>query len=533
MDRGYDRDRDYRDYRRRGSPPDRRGGYDDRDRERDGRGGGRGYTDEYDRGGRRGGGGYSDRRRSYDEPRDRDRDRGGRDSGRMRIKSFKEFVMDEPADVDPAEYVARYAQYKAGFADQLREQWFDEHRHEEWMRDRFDPARLAEKLEARNTEAKERAEAVRLEAESGELDVGVAFGGGGGSADDGASGGAEQQEAKVARAAAWAPARMEHDLSRCTELMRRMDGEKGIAFDAGETVLDAAVTAHTTEERLDVALVYLWRVHGVDYYGGSQPEGLECATPESRHLRRAEDRAAMEALAGDSDAAAAAEAAFRQWEATVDETWEARLTEGDAAEALVGTKEVEAEVEAWIKDQVTVESEGQKYGCKLSQKKFIAPEFVVKHVRNKHAHRVDEARADARDRLYKRNFLRLGADEVPELQRPAVPPADGPGGGAPPMGGPGMAPMGGGGPFRPGGAPMGGMPPPGMGMPPFGGRGGGRGGRGMGRGMPFGGRGPMPPLMPPPQSSRKLTSYVDLDAGAGNAGMSLDYGAPEDISDFL
>ena len=43
----------------------------------------------------------------------------------------------------------------------------------------------------------------------------------------------------------------------------------------------------------------------------------------------------------------------------------------------------------------------------------------------------------------------------------------------------------------------------------------------------------MPPLMPPPQSSRKLTSYVDLDAGAGNAGMSLDYGAPEDISDFL
>ena len=129
----------------------------------------------------------------------------------------------------------------------------------------------------------------------------------------------------------------------------------------------------------------------------------------------------MEALAGDSDAAAAAEAAFRQWEATVDETWEARLTEGDAAEALVGTKEVEAEVEAWIKDQVTVER-GLKYGCKLSQKKFIAPEFV-KHVRNKHAHRVDEARADATAGTA--HPPRLGADEVPELQRPAAP-ADGP-----------------------------------------------------------------------------------------------------------
>lgn len=459
-------------------------------------------------------------------------------------------MLELPEDVSPESAAAQYAAYKASFSDLLREQWFEEHRHEEWLQERFNPERLEAARKRRDQEARERAEAVRTEAETGELDVQAAFGGGGGGkgkSDGDGNGGEEKQqqdaEPKVAPAAAWVPARMEHDLARCVELMKALDNEKGISFESGETVLDAAVTAHTTEERLDVALVYLWRVHAIDYYGGSQPEGLEVGSDDSRHLRRAEDRE----MAEDPEMAAAAAEAFRQWEQTVDNTWERRLADGDPAEELVGSRIIEAEVEQWIKDQVTVIAEGEKYGCKLSSKMFIAPDFVLKHVRNKHTPKVDEARSEARERLFKANFLKHGADEVPELRKPEVPagPPGGPFGGRPippgaPFGGPRGppgGPMGRGGPMGPPGPFMHGPPPMGM-MPPmmpFGGPGRG-GGRGRGRGPggfppPFmmGGRGPMPPIGAP-QINRKLTSYVDLDAGSGG-GTALDYGdGPEDLT---
>lgn len=51
------------------------------------------------------------------------------------------------------------------------------------------------------------------------------------------------------------------------------------------------------------------------------------------------------------------------------------------------------EVEAFIKDN-TKELSSEKWLCPLSGKKFRGPEFVRKHICNKHADKVNEVKAE-------------------------------------------------------------------------------------------------------------------------------------------
>ena len=152
-------------------------------------------------------------------------------------------------------------------------------------------------------------------------------------------------------------------------------------------------------------MAYLWRVHGIGYYGGIEPEGYGNVQPKdpSRHLRRDSDRDLLNAGI-DEPAVAAMMAAGRTWEETVDATWQHRLRLPNPFTAL-GIEKVERTVEEFIAGTVTTIVEGQKYGCTLSDKMFKGPEYVHKHVRNKHGEKVAAIRSKIVGEIYLQNFL--------------------------------------------------------------------------------------------------------------------------------
>lgn len=59
----------------------------------------------------------------------------------------------------------------------------------------------------------------------------------------------------------------------------------------------------------------------------------------------------------------------------------------------LGMKDADAEVEKFISAN-TQELGPQKWLCPLSGKKFKGPEFVLKHIQNKHAEKIEEVRLE-------------------------------------------------------------------------------------------------------------------------------------------
>ena len=210
--------------------------------------------------------------------------------------------------------------------------------------------------------------------------------------------------------------------------------------------------AHAVDRRV----YYLWLVHGVDYYAGAELSASEYAArpPSSRAgegegcLARGE-RPGAEALAAEArayaeeaqaqkpdlgerevgvrteaasedasaearDGSAAATPAkpfggsvsspANKWASRVDRCWRARLEQGDASAARAGRDVVERELEAW-KQSCVVRHEENRFGCTLSSKMFVAPEFVLKHIEGKQAEAVAKARDAIIDRLFLENYL--------------------------------------------------------------------------------------------------------------------------------
>ncbi|KAI8470777.1 MAG: hypothetical protein J3K34DRAFT_508811 [Monoraphidium minutum] len=321
--------------------------------------------------------------------------------------------------------------------------------------------------------------------------------------------------------------------------------------------------------RLDVLLTWLWRVHGVDYYGGREllrddEWGRRLAAARSLRGPRPEEGEELEEGRAKKDAERLASA--------VDERWAARIRDGDPVLRGCMREEIERRVEKWIDDQIFQQTDS-KWGNLISQKFFLEKKFVVKHIKNKQADAVERARAAVRilEVIAKERFLEVRGAELRQQQqeraaaRAAAPPRGGDewggagGGGGPPGGewgggggaagwlaaarhGSGGIPvvdpsmlMGGmGGMGAPVIIPIGGMPPMVGGVPPIlplggsmlpggiiplaglggggdlGGRGGGgRGGRGRGGGRGGGGGAPR-------------GAYFDLDAPSNNRDV-LDY----------
>ena len=213
------------------------------------------------------------------------------------------------------------------------------------------------------------------------------------------------------------------------------------------------------------------------------------------------------------------EKARKAYQNRIQRRWMRRIENGDPLTRLLQREKFEAMYAEWLNDQI-IKLDEEKWANKLSEKKFKAREFVVKHIHNKHQHVVAAEKNRIYDEIFFLNFKAARDEE----RSPRQGGWDGSGRGRF-MGGRGrgrggrmgqMAPMmmmNVGAPvFVPSGGRMGGMTPvfmtP-MVMPM------GRGGRGGGRGR--GGYGSM--MMPPSGGGQ----YRDLDNPKNNRAV-LDYG---------
>lgn len=144
-------------------------------------------------------------------------------------------------------------------------------------------------------------------------------------------------------------------------------------------------------ELLDTLITYLWRIHGLDYYGlveRSEAKGY-------RHVR-------VDGKTSDDSS---------EWEKKFDSRWQERLNGQDPLEIMTAKEKIDAtaseSLDPYVR-KIRDEKYGWKYGCgaKGCTKLFHASEFVQKHLKLKHPELVMELTAKLREDLYFQNYMK-------------------------------------------------------------------------------------------------------------------------------
>ncbi|DBB12129.1 TPA: hypothetical protein ACH3X3_006240 [Trebouxia sp. C0006] len=166
--------------------------------------------------------------------------------------------------------------------------------------------------------------------------------------------------------------------------------------------------------KLDVHLTYLWQVHRVNFYVGGEwwdPCDSDRWATSKRMLR------APHPEEGEQPDADQEKMDIAQVNKMVDKVWQARLATGDPLEALLHKEEVESKINTWVEQQVIHHSD-TKWGNKLSQKMFVGKDFVLKHIRVKHAEKVEEYKQSMYEDLYWQNYDTMESNRI-ELAKQA------------------------------------------------------------------------------------------------------------------
>ncbi|KAL6629829.1 hypothetical protein ACP70R_029594 [Stipagrostis hirtigluma subsp. patula] len=354
------------------------------------------------------------------------------------LRTYKQFTQILEDDVSPAEAESRYQEYKTEYITSQKRDYFDLNKNEDWLKDKYHPTNLLSAIERRNELCKTVAKDLILDLRTGTLDIGPGFtasaasksGNGNhesseGNADYGDKkrihGRGPRKEIEALSAVPKAHPvssqyrRIQIDVDRTLALVKKLDSEKGIVgniLSAGDhdksnvdksnvrsmgpiVIVRGLNTAKGLEgvELLDTLLTYLWRVHGVDYYGMSEmkyPKGF-------RHVRAENNRSS------NIDAA--------DWEKKLDFFWEERLMNGeDPLVVLTAKDKIDAAtvevLEPYVR-KIRDEKYVWKYGCgaKGCAKLFHAPEFVHKHLRLKHPDLVSVLTSKVEDDIYFQNYM--------------------------------------------------------------------------------------------------------------------------------
>ncbi|EFN56708.1 hypothetical protein CHLNCDRAFT_51470 [Chlorella variabilis] len=249
--------------------------------------------------------------------------------------TFVEFVRDLPPHVGPDQANDEYRRYMADWWGDAIKAEFEQRKGDPILRRQFDPREIRRVVERRDQLAAAAASGFAEELEAG--------GGGGASVEEeggpgpegfsdaaaadsgGARGGEEAPPPALAPALCWQPAQLAADLALAKQLARAADKEKGVAGNPllpaaagggggeaqegeaaaaaeGGADMDAELSPEETAAKLDQLLRYLWRVHGIDFYGGR-----EYSNP-AEPGRAAARRTLRGPKPSDADLAAAAEA---------------------------------------------------------------------------------------------------------------------------------------------------------------------------------------------------------------------------------
>ncbi|KAG0475215.1 hypothetical protein HPP92_014901 [Vanilla planifolia] len=396
----------------------------------------------YDRGGR---GGYDERShgrytiRASDWPDSR---RGGFDGPqhhREGLMTYKQFIQELEDDILPAEAERRYEEYRTEYISTQKRSYFESHKDEEWLKNKYHPTNLVAVIERRNEHARAIAKEVLLDLQSGTLDLSPAFTNSTITKSGNVSDPNSEEEAEVgskrrrhgrgpakendsstaskAHVVSCEPRRIQVDIEQAQALVCKLDSEKGIE----DNIL--SVTDHRLEgdksrggsigpiviirglttvkglegaELLDTLITYLWRVHGVDYYGAieaNEPKGLRHVRPEGKTY----DGANAMGVGAD-------------WEKKLDSFWQQRLKGLDPLETMAAKEKIDAAavevLDPYVR-KIRDEKYGWKYGCgaKGCTKLFHAAEFVHKHLRLKHPDLVMELTLKIREDVYFQNYM--------------------------------------------------------------------------------------------------------------------------------
>ena len=204
------------------------------------------------------------------------------------------------------------------------------------------------------------------------------------------------------------------DIEQAQALVRKLDSEKGIVenvLSGSETETSGKDKSHSGStgpviiirgltsvkglegvELLDTLITYLWRVHGVDYYG-------KLETSEAKGLRHVRAEGKGSDAKGD------------EGEDKFDSHWQQRLKGQGPLEVMAAKEKLDAAAIEALDPHVRKirdEKYGWKYGCgaKGCTKLFHAAEFVHKHLKLKHAELVVDQTAKVREELYFQNYMK-------------------------------------------------------------------------------------------------------------------------------
>ncbi|XP_071732463.1 serrate RNA effector molecule-like [Rutidosis leptorrhynchoides] len=414
-------------------PGDRRFGYDHPGGYDRGMGGRMGYHDDRPRGrfGGRSSGGYQG------GPSDWESNRGGYvdhvNTNREGLMSYKQFIQELEDDVLPSEAERRYQEYKSEYISTQKQAYFDAHKGEDWLKDKYHPTNLLAVIERRNESARKLAKEFLLDLQNGSLDLGPGVTASSpnksnpDSEDESDLGGTRKRHGRNSKETdlfSAAPKahpissdhrRIQADIEQSQALVKKLDLEKGIEGNilsrsdndrshrdkshggsSGPVVIirgPNSVKGLEGVELLDTLLTYLWRIHSVDYYGmteKTEAKGL-------RHVR-AESKSSDVKTSG------------TEWEKKLDTRWHDRLKGQDPLEIMTAKEKIDAaaaeSLDPYVR-KIRDEKYGWKYGCgaKGCTKLFHAAEFVLKHLKLKHPELTVEVTSKVREDLYFQNYM--------------------------------------------------------------------------------------------------------------------------------
>ncbi|CAI9105971.1 OLC1v1005015C3 [Oldenlandia corymbosa var. corymbosa] len=369
--------------------------------------------------------------------------------------SYKQFIQELEDDILPSEAERRYQEYRSEYISTQKKAYFDAHKDEEWLKDKYHPTNLLSVIERRNEAARKLAKDFLLDLQSGALDLGPGVSSSSvnkaGPASDPNSdeevdaggkrrrhgrGSAKENDllsaAPKAHPVSSEPRRIQIDVEQAQALVKKLDSEKGIednllcradnervnrdkshGSSTGPVIIVRGLTSVKGlegVELLDTLITYLWRIHGVDYYGmleTNDAKGL-------RHVR-------MDNKNSDSTSNGA------EWEKKLDVHWQERLKGQDPLELMTAKEKIDAAaveaLEPYVR-KIRDEKYGWKYGCgaKGCTKLFHAAEFVHKHLKLKHPELVMELTSKVREDLYFENYMNdENAPGSTPIMQPALP----------------------------------------------------------------------------------------------------------------
>ncbi|XP_027339824.1 serrate RNA effector molecule-like isoform X3 [Abrus precatorius] len=370
------------------------------------------------------------------------------------LMSYKQFIQELEDDILPAEAERRYQEYKSEYISTQKRAYFNAHKDEEWLKDKYHPTNLLTVIERRNENARRLAKDFLLDLQSGTLDLNPGLNSSSSSKSGQASDPNSEEEtdnggkrrrhgrgsnkdndfsaAPKAHPFSSEPRRIQADIQQAQAVVRKLDMEKGIednilctsdhnknddkahSGSVGPIIIIRGLTSVKGlegVELLDTLITYLWRIHGVDYYGMIE-------TNEAKGFRHVRPEGACHEEMSKSGS---------EWEKKLDSFWQGRLNGLDPLEVMTAKEKIDAAaadvLDPYVR-KIRDEKYGWKYGCgaKGCTKLFHAAEFVHKHLKLKHPELVMELTSKLREELYFQNYMNDpdAPGGTPVMQQPQV-----------------------------------------------------------------------------------------------------------------